>query len=307
MKVLVTGGCGFIGSHVVDHLLAHGYSVRVLDRQNERFRDPLPRVDYLFGNFQERMTLIEALSGIDAVVHLVSTTFPGTADLDPATDVQDNLIGALSLLDVMGSMGISRLLFLSSGGTVYGVPDQTPIPEDHPLRPINSYGIVKAAIEHYVNMYGRSRGLRPITIRASNPYGPRQGHTGVQGVVSTFLNRTVAGLPLEIWGDGSVVRDYLHVRDLAELCAVALGTDVTGTFNAGSGCGTSLRDIVARIEDATGAEADVHYRPGRTVDIPCSILDVSRARATFGWSVKTDLGAGIAETLAWVSSIQDRK
>ena len=303
MRVLLLGGCGFIGSHVADHLLAHGFDVRVLDRNPERFRDPLASVDYVFSDFRDRMTVIEALSGVDAVVHLVSTTFPGTADLDPVIDVQDNLVGTLTLLETMESMGIHRLLFLSSGGTVYGVPDQTPIPEWHPLRPVNSYGIVKASIEHYIAMYARTRELRPLVVRASNPYGPRQGHSGVQGVVSTFLNRIVSGQALEIWGDGSVVRDYLHVRDLADFCARALGSDVTGTFNVGSGCGTSLRDIIARIEAATGARAEVQFRPARPVDIPCSILDVSHARDTFDWQALTELGDGIAETLEWTRSV----
>ena len=189
MKLLVIGGCGFIGSHVVDKLLTYGHSVRVFDRQGERFRASLPGVDYCFGDFADRMALVEALSGVDVVYHLLSTTVPGTADLDPKTDVHDNLVGTINLLDSMERLGLVRILFLSSGGTVYGIPDTIPIPETHPLRPINSYGIVKATIEHYLQMYRRTRGLSPIIVRASNPYGPRQAHSGVQGVVSTFLRR----------------------------------------------------------------------------------------------------------------------
>ena len=131
MKVLVVGGSGFIGSHVVDRLLIHGHSVRVFDRQPERFRGPLPKVDYCYADFADRMALVEALTGMDAVYHLLSTTVPGTADLDPKTDVQDNLIGTINLLDSMQRLGLSRILFLSSGGTVYGVPDTIPIPETH--------------------------------------------------------------------------------------------------------------------------------------------------------------------------------
>ena len=183
-----------------------GHGVRVFDRQAERFRAPLARVDYRFGDFSDRMALAEAMTGVDAVFHLVSTTFPGTADLDPKTDVRDNLIGTLHLIETMLSLNVNRLLFLSSGGTVYGIPDQVPIPETHPLRPVSSYGIVKAAIEHYLEAYRRSRGLSPVIIRASNPYGPRQGHSGVQGVISTFLSRIAAGEAIEIWGDGTVVQ-----------------------------------------------------------------------------------------------------
>ncbi len=159
MKVLVIGGSGFIGSHVVDALLKAGHDVRVFGRHPEHFRPALPNVDYRLGDFRDRMALAEALSGIEAVFHLVSTTFPGTANLDPKTDVRDNLISTLELIETMLSLHITRLLFVSSGGTVYGVPEQVPIPETHSLRPINSYGIVKVAIEQYLDMYpahGRS-------------------------------------------------------------------------------------------------------------------------------------------------------
>ena len=198
INILVVGGCGFIGSHVVDRLLEHGHTVKVLDRQPEQFRSPLQGVEYVFGDFTDSAQILEALTDVEAVMHLASTTVPGTADLDPSADVRNNLLGSLSLLECMAQAGVSRILFLSSGGTVYGPPDVVPIPEDHPLRPINSYGIVKAAIEHYLQAFEATRGLSPISIRASNPYGPRQGHSGVQGVISTFLKRTMAGEPIEI-------------------------------------------------------------------------------------------------------------
>lgn len=302
MKVLVIGGGGFIGSHIVDSLLKHGHRVRVFDRQPERFRAAVPGVEYQFGNFGDRMALIDALSGVEGVMHLVSTTFPGTADLDPRTDVLDNLGGTLSLMDAMIGMGLTRILFLSSGGTVYGPPDIVPVPETHPLRPINSYGIVKSAIEHYLDMYRRTRGLSPVSIRASNPYGPRQGHSGVQGVISTFLNRILADERIEIWGDGSVVRDYLHVADLAELCVLALQSEKTGPYNAGSGEGVALREIVEIIGQVTGQDLDPLYKPGRAIDVPRSVLDVSHARTDFGWESKITLRDGIAATYAWMCS-----
>jgi len=179
MRVLVLGGCGFIGSHVVDALMDRGNSVGVFDRGPERFRAPVPKVDYHFGDFTEKSALLEAMSGADAVVHLVSTTFPGTANHDAPGDVAGNLLGTLGVLDAMVSLGVRRIIYLSSGGTVYGVPEVEPIPEDHPLRPINSYGIVKVAIEHYLELYRRSYGLSTLAIRPENPFGPWQGHDGV--------------------------------------------------------------------------------------------------------------------------------
>jgi UDP-glucose 4-epimerase len=305
MKILVVGGSGFVGSHIVDRLLAHQHSVRVFDRQPERFRGPLQGVDYRYADFANVMALVEALSGVDAVFHLLSTTVPGTADLDPKTDVHDNLIGTISLLDSMQLLGISRILFLSSGGTVYGIPDVVPIPETHPLRPINSYGIVKATIELYLEMYRRTRGLSPIIIRASNPFGPRQTHSGVQGVISTFLRRVLAGQPIEIWGDGSVVRDYLEVGDLAELCVSAGTSGKEGAYNAGSGNGLSVNEIVQAIRSATGADFQTIFKPSRQIDVPYSVLDCTRAKRDFGWVCSTSFEAGLRGSWSWLKAHAD--
>jgi UDP-glucose 4-epimerase len=302
MKVLVIGGSGFIGSHIVDKLLAHGHSVRVFDRQSERFRPPLPQVEYRYGEFADRMALVEALLGTDTVFHVLSTTVPGTADLDPATDVHDNLVGTINLLDSMQRLGLSRILFLSSGGTVYGIPDTLPIPETHALRPINSYGIVKAAIEHYLEMYRRTRGLSPVIVRASNPFGPRQAHSGVQGVISTFLRRILAAQPIEIWGDGTVARDYLEVGDLAELCVRAGTSDREGAYNAGSGHGLSVNDVVEAVCNVTGADVKVIYKPARPVDVPRSVLDCSRAKNEFGWECETGFDSGLSNTWNWLKT-----
>jgi UDP-glucose 4-epimerase len=302
MKVLVIGGSGFIGSHVVDRLLAHEHSVRVFDRQPERFRPPLPQVEYRYGEFADRMALVEALSGTDTVFHLLSTTVPGTADLDPATDIHDNLVGTINLLDSMQRLGLSRILFLSSGGTVYGIPDTLPIPETHALRPINSYGIVKAAIEHYLEMYRRTRGLSPVIVRASNPFGPRQAHSGVQGVISTFLRRILAAQPIEIWGDGTVARDYLEVGDLAELCVRAGTSEREGAYNAGSGHGLSVNDVVKAVRNVTGADVKAIYKPARSVDVPRSVLDCSRAKNDFGWECETGFDSGLSNTWNWLKT-----
>lgn len=300
MRALVLGGCGFIGSHVVDALLPKASFIRVLDRSPERFRAPCPGVEYIHAEISDRMALIEALSGIDTVFHMISTTFPGTADHDPVADVQGNLVPTLGLLQAMHSVGVRRLVFLSSGGTVYGVPDEIPVPESHPLRPIGSYGIVKTAIEHYITMWTRLGFVDAIILRASNPYGPRQGHLGVQGIISTFLHRLRNNLPIEIWGDGTVVRDYLHVSDLAELCVRAAASRECGAINAGSGLGYSILDIAQAIETATGIRIEPAHREGRSVDVPVSILDVRRAHALFGWKATTQLDNGLRETWAWI-------
>jgi UDP-glucose 4-epimerase len=300
MNALILGGCGFIGSHIVDALLAQNHCVRVFDQRPERFRAACSGADYIFGNFSDRAVLIESLTKVDTVFHLINTTFPSTANINPQADVADNLINTLNLLKIMIDLGIPRIVYLSSGGTVYGVPEVTPISEGHPLRPINSYGIVKTATEHYLEMYRREGKLSPIVIRPANPYGPRQAHTGVQGVVATFMKRALDHQPIEIWGDGTVTRDYFHVTDLARLCVAAAASEAGGAFNAGSGVGTSLNDIIAAISLTTGIEVTRIYKPARSVDVPRSILDISRAKDVFGWEPRIALPVGLKDYCAWI-------
>jgi UDP-glucose 4-epimerase len=302
VRVLVIGGCGFIGSHVVDCLLQGGVEVRVLDRRPEAFRAPLPGVDYVLGDFADTAQVFEALAGMDAVVHLASTTVPATSNLDPVADISGNLIPLVRLLGVMRSAGVRKMVYLSSGGTVYGVPQTDPVAENHPLNPISSYGIVKIAIENYLFMEQALHGLQPVVLRASNPYGPRQGHTGIQGLIGTHLWRLARREQIEVWGDGSVVRDFLHVKDLAALSLRALQADVTGVFNAGSGEGASVAGVVEKICATVGGDVTPLYKPGRNFDVPRVVLDVTKAEAELGWQRQIPLEAGLAETWAWVQA-----
>ncbi len=303
MKVLVLGGNGFIGSHVVDHLLSAGHKVRVFDRSPERYRTPLKQVEYRLGRLDDTFQVAEALQGIDAVCHLISTTVPGTSNLDPVADVQSNLINTLLLLEQMRKKGLHRILYLSSGGTVYGNPEYSPVGEEHPLNPISSYGVVKVAIEKYLNMYQQLYGFEPVILRPSNPYGSRQGHAGVQGLIGTLLTRALAGEVLEIWGDGSVTRDYMHVGDLARLCVAALESNSCGVFNAGSGEGYSINEIIDLIRGTTDGQLQVNYREGRAFDVKEIVLDISRAKAEFSWLPERSLADGIADQLGWLKSL----
>lgn len=309
MKVLLIGGCGFIGSHVADSLIEKGIAVRIFDRRPEQFRDPLPRVEYVMGDLSDTAQVFEAMSGVDAVIHLVSTTVPSTSNLDPVSDIKGNLISTVRLLEMMRAADIRKIVYLSSGGTVYGIPKTDPVAEDHPLNPISSYGIVKVAIENYMQMEQQLHGLHQTVLRASNPYGPRQGHGGIQGIIGTHLWRTARGEGVEIWGDGSVVRDFIYVRDLADLCVAALKSDRSGCYNAGYGQGASINDIVDRIRkvmaDEPGVTFDPIYKPGRNFDVPRVVLDTTKAQRDFQWAPKVDLTKGIARTWDWVKQASD--
>ncbi len=301
MRVLIIGGCGFVGSHVVDTCLAEGMTVRVLDPARKDCRIAHPEVDYVCGHLEDQARLPELLSGIDAVVHLASTTVPPSSNLDPAADISGNLLPMVKLLAAMREHGPRKLVFLSSGGTVYGIPNMCPVPETHPLQPICSYGIVKAAMEHYLLMEQHLHGLQATILRPSNIYGPRQGRLGVQGVISTYLHNLNEGLPIEVWGDGSVIRDFLYVQDFAGLCHQALKSNLTGCFNAGSGTGISINDLISRIQRITGRPVRPLYRAGRGFDVPRIILDTSKVEASLGWRPRIELDEGLAGTWNWVS------
>lgn len=300
MNVIVFGGCGFIGSHVVDTLLASGHSVTVFSRSKERFRGSHQNVKYVLADFKDRGAIAESLRGHDAVVHAISTTVPGTANLDPISDVSENLIGTIGLLELIRDAGISKIVYLSSGGTVYGAVPRRPVSEEHPLNPINSYGVVKAAIERYLEIFHRSFGLQYVVIRAANPYGKRQGKSGVQGVVASFMRCLQEGRPIEIWGDGSIIRDYLHVSDLAGLCVMALESNACGTFNAGSGRGLSLLQVADVVTEVAGVPVEKKFFPGRQIDVPYSVLDIKKAFETFNWAPTTDFADGVRDTWGWV-------
>ncbi len=302
MKALVLGGNGFIGSHVVDHLLAAGHSVRVFDRGMERFRLPLDQVDYRLFSFDDVPALAEALEDIDVVYHLISTTVPSTSNKDPIYDIESNLIGTVRLLNLMRDSNVSRIIYLSSGGTVYGVPDSSPILESHPLRPICSYGVVKVAIENYLQMYHHLYGLEYAVLRVSNPYGERQGHTGVQGVIGTFMGKILAHKEIEIWGDGSIVRDFIYIVDLAHLCVKVGCSRSIGIFNAGSGEGNSIQEIVATLSTVTKKNIYPQYRMGRSYDVPEVVLSIAKVKKQFEWSPNEILVEGMVKTWCWVKA-----
>jgi UDP-glucose 4-epimerase len=257
LNILVIGGNGFIGSHVVDAMVAGGARVRVLDRPGSLRGDKSHAVDYRYGDFSDVAILVDALADSDLVVHLASTTVPGTADMDPIADIETNLVPSVRLLQQMRALSVERLLYLSSGGTVYGNARTVPIPEDHEREPLSSYGIVKVAIENYIGSFAARAGIKSLILRPSNPYGPRQGHIGVQGVIATFFQRMVNGEPIKIWGDGENVRDYIYIEDLVRFMTLGVERSLTGVFNVGSGQGSSVNEVLAVITEVSGITPEV--------------------------------------------------
>ncbi len=305
MKCVVFGGGGFIGSAIVDRLLADGHAVRVFERLGV---EPYRRfaageaLEWTTGDLLSVHDVRTAVAGADAVIHLVSSTLPKSSNDDPVFDVQSNLVSSLGLLEAMRAAQVGRIVFISSGGTVYGRPLVTPIDENHPTDPLVSYGIVKLAIEKYLLMYQRMHGIRAVILRVANPYGERQRVETAQGAVAAFMRRALAGEAVEIWGDGSVVRDYLHVSDVADAFARALVYDGPhSVFNISSGAGTSLVQLLDQIERTLGRAVERRHLAARPFDVQVSILDNARARAELGWTPRIGLDEGLRRTAAWMS------
>jgi len=226
---------------------------------------------------------------------LISTTLPGNSNDDMVYDVQSNLVATVRLLGSMVARRVRKIVFISSGGTVYGDPKYLPIDENHPTDPHVSHGITKLAIEKYLLLYQQLYGMKVTILRVANPFGQRQRVETGQGAVAAFLSKALNGEPVEIWGDGSVVRDYIHVSDVAEAFARAVNYDgERSVFNIGTGIGTSLNELVDLIERALGSEVARVYRPSRRFDVPVSILANSLARRELGWERRVTLGEGLA-------------
>ncbi|MBI4320996.1 MAG: NAD-dependent epimerase/dehydratase family protein [Chloroflexi bacterium] len=304
VRCLVTGGEGFIGSHVVDRLFQECHEVSVLSRSRSPFREELPYVKYIWADMNDRAALQSAVVGVEVVLHLAWSTLPKSSNDDPSFDVEDNVVGTIRLLEHCVSAKVRKVVFASSGGTVYGVPRETPIREGHPTNPTCSYGISKLAVEKYLSLFHRLNGLDWISLRCSNPYGERQNPAKLQGAITTFLQKVASGERIEIWGDGSVVRDYVYVGDVADaFVRAATARHPPCIVNIGSGRGLSLNEVVAHVADVTGRGTQVRWTEARSLDVPVNVLDINRARQVLGWSPTTDLVDGVRRTWTWINSI----
>jgi UDP-glucose 4-epimerase len=303
MRCVVVGGGGFIGSHLCEALLAEGHEVTVFDRAEAPNLDRLRQKGAILsiGDFFNHDDLQRSLENQDVVFHLLSTTVPQTSNDDPAYDVEANVIGTLRLLDLARKAHIKKMIFASSGGTVYGIPQEIPIKESHPTDPTSSYGIAKLSIEKYLHLYWILYGSDYCVLRLANAYGERQRSTATQGVIPVFLERALRNNEINVWGDGSVMRDYIFVTDISNaLVKVLTYSGEMKVFNIGSGQGHSLNDVIHVIESVTGRPLQVKYTNGRSFDVPVSVLDISRAKNYLNWVPTINLFEGVTRMYAWM-------
>ncbi|NOX63638.1 MAG: NAD-dependent epimerase/dehydratase family protein [Chloroflexi bacterium] len=306
--VLVTGGCGFIGGHLVNHLSKLGHNVLVFDRQPPPpWLSDLPRIRFERGDLLKLLAKDELLEGVDAIYHLAWAHIPESATQHPVNDIQTNLITTVRLLQAASERGVRRILFPSTGGAIYGLVTRLPVSEDHPKEPISAYGVTKLAAEKYIELYHRLHGLEYAILRPSAPYGPWQDPLGRQGAVAVFMGRILTGRPITIWGDGdAIIRDFFHISDLVRAFLLAAHHPAeTAIYNIGGGQPISLNQLLAEIMRIAGPQHKViiHHRPPRPFDVPRLVLDITRARETLGWTPQTRLSEGLASTWAWCRDV----
>lgn len=303
-RALVIGGNGFVGSHLIDELIRQSWEVVVLDLQERRY-DPIPAaVHFIRGSLAQPYLLREALTAVDVVFHLAWATIHESSNQDPTADVTANLVTSIHLLEACRQQGVRRIVFTSSGGTVYGPARELPITEAHAQNPVNAYGITKLAVEKYLQMFNHLYDLDYAILRPSVPYGPRQNPLGRQGAAAVFLYRVACGLPITIWGDGSVSRDYFYISDMTNALIAAAGQELDEhrIFNIGGAEEVSLNHLLEQVENTVGAKALVNFQPSRKFDAARVVLDTSLARRELGWQPAVSLADGLQRTWNWISS-----
>lgn len=299
-RCLMVGGGGFIGTNLAKALQENGLYVRVFSRSKPSV---MPAgVEWIRGDVSDASLLLSSMMGCDLVIHLAGGSTPGGSNLDKVSDLKSSLIPTIQLLEACRACEVSKVIFASSGGTVYGPSASTPIPETCDQDPISAYGIAKLAGEKYFNLFHHLYGLDYSILRIANPYGPHQVAAKNQGVISAFLHNVRASKPLQTWGDGNVVRDYLYIDDLVQAFMAAISYQGSERiFNIGSGHGASINQIVEIIERTCEGFPGVEYLPARKVDVPVNVLDISRARSELGWNPAINLSEGIGRYWHWLN------
>jgi len=309
MKVLVTGGAGFIGSHLVHLLLAFGHDVTVMDNLSTGMREHLPAAGFTFWEMDVRSP--EARERIvaghfDAIVHLAGQTMVDASICDPHFDASENLLGTVNVLEAARQSGVGRVIFASTAAA-YGdvTEDELPVAEGLPLAPLSFYGLTKVTVERYLALYQKLYGLDYVVLRFANVYGERQGDKGEGGVISIFAKRIARGEGVTIYGDGKQTRDFIYAGDIARGIAQALVTEHVNTaYNLSTQTETSLNDLVRIFGEVAGKDLQPQHGPAREGDIYRSVLANKKARKGLNWQPVTSLEEGLRRTVEYFRQVQ---
>jgi nucleoside-diphosphate-sugar epimerase len=305
VRVLVTGGSGFIGSNIVRGLLERGFGAVVLDDLSSGYRENLvPGVPFVEADVRDAEAVATALQGCDVALHLAASVGNARSIDDPAKDSQINVLGTLNVLEAARIQGLRRIVFSSSAG-IFGELKTLPIAEDHPQDPDSPYGVSKLAAEKMCLVYNKLYGMKNVCLRYFNVYGVNQRYDAYGNVIPIFAERILRGEPLRIFGDGEQTRDFVNARDVAaaNIAAAAAGDSVAGPFNVGSGTRVTINELSAMMRHAAGRDVGVEFAPPRKGDVRDSLAATAAARAAFGYQPSVDLREGLAEYLAWI--VQD--
>ncbi|MFX0117629.1 MAG: GDP-mannose 4,6-dehydratase [Candidatus Hodarchaeota archaeon] len=308
MECLVTGGAGFIGSHLVDRLLEFGHNVTVLDDfstgsennlRQARSKATNGQLQIIRGSLLDQRLVMNAVSQKEVIFHLAAQINPRYSTENPLFDANVNVKGSIILYEQAVRAKVSRIIYASSGGALYGDPAKLPASEDTPKKPLSPYGISKLAAEYYLLFYGDNYDLTTISLRYANVYGPRQDPKGEAGVISIFMDALSQGKPLPIFGKGKDTRDYVFIEDIVTSNLSALHYNANGAFNIGTGLETSVLDLVAIIAEITGQEPATQFLPPRPGEVHRIALDCTLAERLLGWQPKINLREGMKQVWTW--------
>jgi UDP-glucose 4-epimerase len=312
-RALITGGAGFIGSHVAELFLDHGYEVEIIDNLSSGKRENVPENATLheISVTSKDAAAVVRDGNFDVLVHLAAQMDVRRSVADPLFDAGTNILGIINLVEAVKESGrTTRVVFTSTGGAIYGDFNTPPNVENVPKEPDSPYAISKLASEYYLAYYGRLHGIEHVSVRFGNVYGPRQDPHGEAGVVAIFCNRILEGKPLTIFGDGEQTRDYVYVGDVANAVWRGATLDLppagpvdARSFNIGTGLGTSVVELARLLQDAAGSSVDVVFAPRRAGEQQESFLTVDKARDVLGWTSEVSLADGLARTFAWAEAV----
>lgn len=301
MKLLCTGGAGFIGSHISKAFLKDGHNVHIIDDLSAGKRENVP-TGAVFHHLDIRSDAATALmqqEQYDMLVHHAAQMNVRESVKHPREDASVNVDGLLNLLEAGREHGLQRVLFASTGGAIYGDPVYAPQDEEHPLCPVSPYGVSKLASEKYLDFYREEYGISYVSLRYANVYGPRQNPEGEAGVIAIFIEQMLRGEVPTIYGDGTQTRDYIYIDDVVAINRAVMDYEGTGIFNVGTGGETSLNTLFAAIQAHTNPSIDNEYGPAQPGEQMRSVLDISRAKEELGWEPTTDMDYGIGKTVEW--------
>jgi UDP-glucose 4-epimerase len=305
--VLVTGGAGFIGSHVVDRLVADGHQIDVVDNLSTGRRDFVNAKarSHACDIRSRRLDDVFAAAEPEAVVHTAAQAAVARSTADPLTDASVNVLGTIGLLAACRRWRVRRVIYVSTGGAAYGETDAIPTSEDHPTRPTSPYGVSKVAAESYLTCWHGLTGVSTLSLRLANVYGPRQNPLGEAGVIAIFARRLLRGEPCIVHWDGEQTRDYVYVGDVADAISRALDRpEVQGILNIGTGVEVSVNELYRRLAGLAGVSRPPGHGPRREGDWRRGALDATRAADTLGWKPLTTLDDGLAQTMAYFEAGQ---